>query len=92
MKIIDSNCVKIIKNRHIDIVIACYNHRGCWRAGTNDQNQWIQVEFDTPSEITAIQIQGRQNNDHWVKTFELTYSNNGKNWTTYINDDGDTVH
>ena len=73
------------------LTFSYYNNRGCWTARRRDTEQWIAVEFDTAFEISAIQLQNRKSATQWVKTYELTYSIDGKNWKTYTNDDGDTV-
>ena len=74
-----------------DLIFSSIIYRGCWTAGSNDKEQWIAVEFDTAFEISAIQLQNRKSGTQWVKTYELTYSMDGKNWNTYKNNNGDTV-
>ena len=58
---------------------------GAWSARTNDVHQWLQVDLRAKTEVTAIKIQGRQDYDQWVKTFTITYSNDGTNFKPYQN-------
>ena len=58
---------------------------GAWSARTNDVHQWLQVDLRAKTEVTAIKIQGRQDSDQWVKTFTISYSNDGTNFQPYQN-------
>ena len=64
------------------------NHSGAWTSKTNDQQQWIQVKFQMPFTITAIQTQGRSDKSQWVKSYKVSYSSNMVDWITYANGDG----
>ena len=64
---------------------------GYWSPKTQDENQWIGVEFDAAVEITAMQIQSGHNRDQWVKTYTVSYSFDGFLWNDYTNKDGTTV-
>ena len=64
------------------------NHSGAWTSKTNDQQQWIQVKFQMPFTITAIQTQGRSDKSQWVKSYKVSYSSNMVDWITYTNGDG----
>ena len=59
------------------------NSDSSWSAGTNDKNQWIQVDLDKAVTVTKIATQGRKNYDQWVKTFTLSYSFDGENFEPY---------
>ena len=59
---------------------------GAWSSRINNDKQWIQVEFSAPFKITAIQTQGRSDCcDQWVKSYKLSYGNDGINWNN-VND------
>ena len=58
---------------------------GAWSALTNNVYQWLQVDLRAKTEVTAIKIQGRQDYDQWVKTFTISYSSDGSNFTPYQN-------
>ena len=50
---------------------------GAWSAKTNDQSQWLQVDFGRNVKITKVATQGRQDLDEWVKSYSLAYSVDG---------------
>ena len=62
-------------------IICNYYNSGSWASHVKDQHQWIQVEFKRHFKIAAIQTQGRSDADRqWVKTYKLSYGNDGINW------------
>ena len=58
---------------------------GAWSARTNDVHQWLQVDLGAKTEVTGIQIQGRQDADQWVTSFTISYSSDGTTYTFYQN-------
>ena len=69
-----------------------YKHSGAWCSHQNNQNQWIQAEFGTPFKITAIQTQGRSDgNSQWVKSYKLSYGNDGIHWSDVSNKYGEEM-
>ena len=58
---------------------------GAWSALRNDLHQWLQVDLGAKTEVTGIQIQGRQDADQWVTSFTISYSNDGITYTFYQN-------
>ncbi|XP_019647156.1 PREDICTED: lactadherin-like [Branchiostoma belcheri] len=67
-----------------------YNNRA-WYPGRYNQNEWLQVDLLKRTSITGIQTQGdvlAQFSTHrYVKSFKLSYSDDGEAWNT-IQDDG----
>ncbi|XP_078659901.1 lymphocyte antigen 75-like isoform X2 [Branchiostoma floridae x Branchiostoma belcheri] len=61
---------------------------GAWCAGTNDPNQWIEVDLLRSISVTGIQTQGRADYDQWVTTFRVQYSDDRTTWRTYGDGDG----
>ncbi|XP_072019705.1 lactadherin-like [Amphiura filiformis] len=57
-------------------------HLGCWLAGKNDNNQWIQVNLMLPKLVTGLVTQGRPdvNYPRWVTQYQVQYGNDGRNW------------
>ena len=53
---------------------------GAWSAGTNDINQWMQVEFETSTWMNGVIIQGRSDYNQWVTEYKVQYSADGENW------------
>ena len=68
-----------------------YISSGSWSSRSNNLNQWIQAEFTMPCKITAIQIQGRGRHNQWVKSFKLSYGNDGVNWSDVDDKDGEEL-
>ena len=67
---------------------------GSWRANTEDQNQWIQVDFDSSTVVTAIVTQGRDNdnNNQWVTQYSVEYTaHSGSSWTYVSGESGAIV-
>ena len=58
---------------------------GAWSALRNDVHQWLQVDLGAETEVTGIQIQGRQDWDQWVTSFTISYSSDGTTYTSYQN-------
>ena len=53
---------------------------GGWSARTNDQSQYIQVDFGEVDRITQIASQGRSDAAQWVTKFRVSYSRFGKDF------------
>lgn len=68
------------------------NMSGGWGAGVNDSNQWLQVDLSSRySKVTGIATQGRNgDDDEWVTTYKLQYSEDGVNFT-YYREPGETT-
>ncbi|TRY59321.1 hypothetical protein DNTS_033554 [Danionella cerebrum] len=60
-----------------------------WQAKNNDIQPWIQVELKEIKKITGIVTQGAKalRNEMFVTEYILEYSNDGKRWTKYTDDD-----
>ncbi len=57
--------------------------QGAWFARHNDRNQWLQVNFNLQTTITEILTQGCSNWYLWVKSYTVSYSNDGLNFFAY---------
>ncbi|KAL5004943.1 hypothetical protein ScPMuIL_018399 [Solemya velum] len=56
---------------------------GGWTANSNDENPYIQVEFDGRKRITGVSTKGRhRSSSQWVTQYFVLYSTDGRNWTT----------
>ena len=58
---------------------------GAWSALRNDVHQWLQVDLGAKTEVTGIQIQGRQDLDQWVTSFTISYSSYSTTYRPYQN-------
>ncbi|XP_068726464.1 lactadherin-like [Montipora capricornis] len=57
--------------------------RGGWVAKYNNANQWWQVDLGVTSRVKRIATQARYDANHWVKTYTLSYSNDGARFNPY---------
>ncbi|XP_069106841.1 neuropilin-2-like [Argopecten irradians] len=55
-----------------------------WCPATQGDGNYIQVEFQTISVLTAIQTRGRANRDQWVASYSVNVSTNGLTWTSIL--------
>ncbi len=57
---------------------------GAWSAGSNNVNQWLQVDLDSQqTRVTGVATQGRNAYNQWVTKYKLEYSNDGTNFQYY---------
>ena len=56
---------------------------GAWSSRYSDRNQWLQVDFRRPTIITGIGTQGRQEYNQHVKTYTISFSDDGKTFNDY---------
>lgn len=51
-----------------------------WAAATNDVNQWIQVDFGSPRQVSGVLLQGRGLGccNQWVTSFRVLFSDDGE--------------
>ena len=56
---------------------------GAWCAKKNDINQWLQIDLGTPTTVTKVATQGRQDNVHRVTSYSLSYSLTSSYWVQY---------
>ncbi|ELU07425.1 hypothetical protein CAPTEDRAFT_124963 [Capitella teleta] len=57
--------------------------KGAWCSGFALPGEWIQVEFDAPMTVQAIQTRGRSDYNQWVDSYTLHFSEDGTNWEPY---------
>ena len=66
--------------------------RGRWRAGgwvaqSKDKDQFLQVNFGGWRKVTRVVIQGREDEDQWVKKFSLSYGYDSVFFQDYTEDE-----
>uniref|UniRef100_A0A671T5B0 ferroxidase n=1 Tax=Sinocyclocheilus anshuiensis TaxID=1608454 RepID=A0A671T5B0_9TELE len=66
-----------------------YGTANAWQAKNNDIQPWIQVELKDIKKITGIITQGAKSlgNEMFVTAYSLEYSEDGKRWTKYTDDE-----
>ena len=57
--------------------------RGGWVAKYNNVNQWWQVDLGVTSRVKRIATQARYDANQWVKSYTLSYSNDGARFSPY---------
>ena len=56
---------------------------GSWCAKKNDVNQWLQIDLGTPTTVTKVATQGRQDASERITSYSLSYSLAGSFWVQY---------
>ena len=64
--------------------------KGAWIAGSNNVNQWLQVDLSLQYNVTRVPTQGRRVFRQWVTGYNLLYSDDGVNFFYYENEEGKT--
>ncbi len=67
---------------------------GGWVVANGETNvdQWLQIDLlGQNTKVTGVATQGRDNYNHWVKTYKLQYSNNGVNFQYFREQNADKV-
>ena len=57
---------------------------GSWCVKKNDVNQWLQIDLGTPTTVTKVTTQGRQDSSQWVTSYSLSYSLVSSYWVQYM--------
>eukprot|EP01017_Pseudomicrothorax_dubius_P023293 TRINITY_DN2494_c0_g1_i4.p1 TRINITY_DN2494_c0_g1~~TRINITY_DN2494_c0_g1_i4.p1 ORF type:complete len:226 (+),score=27.19 TRINITY_DN2494_c0_g1_i4:116-793(+) len=58
---------------------------GAWCPMLQDTNQWIQVTSEIPRKWVAVETQGRNGQNYWVKAYTLEYTLDGITWVKVNN-------
>ena len=53
-----------------------------WCAEGNGTEEYFQIDLGSIVTITGLATQGEPRGTSWVKTYNVRYSNNGKEWRT----------
>ncbi|XP_035632587.1 contactin-associated protein-like 4 isoform X2 [Oncorhynchus keta] len=60
---------------------------GGWAPVESNKYQWLEVDLGERTEITAVATQGRYGSSDWVSSFLLMFSDTGRNWKQYRQED-----
>ncbi|KAM4044098.1 coagulation factor V [Anomaloglossus baeobatrachus] len=57
-----------------------------WQAKSNNNQQWLQIDFLVTKKITGMMTQGAKFllSEMYVKSYAVQYSDNGKDWKSYM--------
>ena len=59
----------------------CIDSNQAWSAQHNNKQQWYQIDAVINIHVAGIVIQGRKNAEQWIKSFKISHSKDGNNWT-----------
>ncbi|XP_006860215.1 PREDICTED: contactin-associated protein-like 4 [Chrysochloris asiatica] len=60
---------------------------GGWSPLVSNKYQWLQVDIGERMEVTAIATQGGYGSSNWVTSYLLMFSDSGRNWKLYRQED-----
>uniref|UniRef100_A0A3Q2CWZ0 Contactin associated protein like 3 n=1 Tax=Cyprinodon variegatus TaxID=28743 RepID=A0A3Q2CWZ0_CYPVA len=60
---------------------------GGWSPLLSDKNQWLEVDLQRRTQITAVATQGRYGSSDWLTSYLLMFSDTGHNWRQYRQED-----
>ncbi|KAK2504003.1 hypothetical protein MC885_015867, partial [Smutsia gigantea] len=60
---------------------------GGWSPVDSSAQQWLQLDLGSRVEITAVATQGRSGSSDWVTSYSLMFSDTGRNWKQYKQED-----
>ncbi|XP_072326178.1 contactin-associated protein-like 5 isoform X1 [Scyliorhinus torazame] len=60
---------------------------GGWSPLKSNKHQWLQIDLGERTEITAVATQGRYGSSDWVMSYLLMFSDTGRNWKQYRQED-----
>lgn len=55
-----------------------------WCALPRDQNPYLQIDLGSSHVVCAVATQGNNAADQWVKSYQISTSKDGTNWTPYV--------
>uniref|UniRef100_A0A8C5A226 Contactin associated protein-like 5a n=1 Tax=Gadus morhua TaxID=8049 RepID=A0A8C5A226_GADMO len=61
---------------------------GGWSPLVTDSQPWFQLDLRDRMEVTAVATQGRYDSSDWVSSYMLLYSDTGRAWKQYRQEDG----
>ncbi|KAL9978824.1 hypothetical protein ACROYT_G016390 [Oculina patagonica] len=68
------------------------NRGVAWCARTPSRNdEWLQVDLGQLFQVCGVSTQGERHYNEWVMAFKLSYSQNGKYWTIYKDENGNEM-
>ena len=64
---------------------------GGWSPADSNAQQWLQMDLGNRVEITAVATQGRFGSSDWVTSYSLMFSDTGRNWKQYKQEDNEAT-
>ncbi|VTJ55062.1 Hypothetical predicted protein, partial [Marmota monax] len=60
---------------------------GGWSPLVSNKYQWLQIDLGERMEITSVATQGGYGSSNWVTSYLLMFSDSGRNWKQYRQED-----
>ncbi|CAB1420468.1 unnamed protein product [Pleuronectes platessa] len=60
---------------------------GGWSPLASDRYQWLEVDLERRTQITAVATQGRYGSSDWLTAYLLMFSDTGHNWRQHRQED-----
>ncbi|XP_069312724.1 contactin-associated protein-like 4 isoform X6 [Eulemur rufifrons] len=60
---------------------------GGWSPLVSNKYQWLQIDLGERMEVTAVATQGGYGSSNWVTSYLLMFSDSGRNWKQYRQED-----
>ena len=57
-----------------------------WVAGTDDENQWLEVNMYRQTVITGVNMQGNPSADQWVTRYKVDVSLDHLQWSSVLDE------
>lgn len=73
----------------IQLFFMCFTCTGAggWSPLLSDQYQWLEVDLQRRTQITAVATQGRYGSSDWITSYLLMFSDTGHNWRQHRQED-----
>lgn len=68
-------------------VSICIKGAGGWSPLVSNKYQWLQIDLGERMETTAVATQGGYGSSNWVTSYLLMFSDSGRNWKQYRQED-----
>uniref|UniRef100_A0A3B3UZ60 F5/8 type C domain-containing protein n=1 Tax=Poecilia latipinna TaxID=48699 RepID=A0A3B3UZ60_9TELE len=65
----------------------CSTRAGGWSPLWSDKYQWLEVDLQRRTQITAVATQGRYGSSDWLTSYLLMFSDTGHNWRQHRQED-----
>uniref|UniRef100_A0A3P9QHD9 Contactin-associated protein-like 4 n=1 Tax=Poecilia reticulata TaxID=8081 RepID=A0A3P9QHD9_POERE len=68
-------------------IASAWKRAGGWSPLWSDEHQWLEVDLQRRTQITAVATQGRYGSSDWLTTYLLMFSDTGHNWRQHRQED-----
>lgn len=76
----------LLTSFHLNSLFVLSAGSGGWSPDSEDHQPWLQLDLRDRLEVTAVATQGRWGSADWVSSYQLQYSDSGRTWRSYRQD------